>query len=146
VTLGRVCLAHADHDDAVPIEYHHVRPVARGGRGWPTVQLCANAHGQVHALLDEIEALAIVSPFATTRDVIDTLPRNVWAGYSGPVRVIAYKGWLTYGLGFMNQVYAERYKLWTSAGVPKVAGVPVYADLGHAARWSRRWRKELTGQ
>lgn len=143
MTLGRVCLAHPDHHPAVPIEQHHVRPVARGGVGSATVQLCANAHGLVHALLDEVEAAAVSSPFALAREVVNRLPRGVWALYPGAVRVIAYKGWLTYGAAFIDGLHAERYRLWTTAGAPKAAGVPAYNELEHAARWSRRWRKEL---
>lgn len=146
MTRPRVCLAHAEHGETIPIEIHRIRPAARGGLAGQVVQLCPNAHGQVHDLLDRIEALAVVSPYATTREVVDSLPRSLWAAYPGPIRVIAYKGWLTYGLGFLGGVYAEKYRLWDSAGQPRAAGVPVYADLGHAARWSRRWRKELTGR
>lgn len=144
--LGRVCLAHPEHAPPVPIEIHHVRPVTRGGRGSLTVQLCANAHGQVHALLDQIEAVACSSPYATSREVIDHLPRALWAAYPGPVRVIAYKGWMLYGIGFVNGLYVARYRLWDTAGEPRLAGVPVYSDLMHAARWSRRWRRELLDQ
>jgi hypothetical protein len=143
VILGRVCLAHPEHHPAVPIEQHHVQPRARGGIGTATVQLCANAHGQVHALLDDIEAVAVSSPYALMREVVDNLPRSVWAAYPGPVRVIAYKGWLTYGAGFIDGLHAERYRLWTTAGRPRAADVPAYHELEHAARWSKRWRKEL---
>lgn len=141
MSLGRVCLAHPDHHPAVPIDLHHVHPRARGGRDGQAVQLCANAHGQVHALLDDIEAHAVSSPFATTREVVDRLPRNVWADYSGPVRLIAYKGWLAYGLGFLNGMYAEQFRHWTSAGVPKSAGVPHFADREYAR--TPRWRQAL---
>lgn len=144
--LGRLCLAHQDHAPPVPIEVHHVRPVTRGGRGSPTVQLCANAHGQVHDLLDRLEALAVRSPYTTTREIVERLPRDLWAAYPGAVRVIAYKGWLTYGVGFLGGLYDDRYRLWATDGAPRMAGVPVYADVMHAARWSRRWRRELLGQ
>lgn len=144
--LGRLCLAHPEHAPPVPIQIHHVRPLARGGRGTTTVQLCANSHGQVHDLLDRIEALAHASPYATVREVVDRLPRNIWAAYPGAVRVVAYKGWVTYGIGFLGGIYDERHRLWTTDGEPRMAGVPVYADLLHAARWSRRWRRELLDQ
>jgi hypothetical protein len=120
-----------------------MRPLPRGGRGSATVQLCANAHGQVHDLMDRIEALAYSSPYATMREIVNRLPRDVWAAYPGAVRVIAYKGWLLYGIGFIGGIYDERYRLWDTAGEPKMVGVPVYCDLLHAARWSRRWRREL---
>jgi hypothetical protein len=71
---------------------------------------------------------------------------RLWASYPGAVRVIAYKGWLSYGIGFLGGVYDERYRLWDTAGRPRLDAVPQYADLMHAARWSRRWRRELLDQ
>lgn len=141
--LGRVCLAHADHPVPVPIEHHHVRPVCRGGQGTRTIQLCANAHGAVHDLLNEIEELAYRSPFAVVDEIVRNLPRSVWAGYEGPVRVIAYKGWRAYGNAFLTGVYTAEFRLWDSAGQAKRAGVPAYSETLHAARWSRRWRRHL---
>jgi hypothetical protein len=141
--MGRVCLAHAEHATPVPIEHHHVRPVSRGGQGTRTVQLCANAHGAVHDLLDVIEAIAYRSPFALVNEIIREIPRDVWAGYEGPVRVIAYKGWQSYGLGFLGNLYATEYRLWDSSGKAKREGVPAYSETLHAARWSRRWRRTL---
>lgn len=141
--VGRVCLAHRAHADAVPIEIHHIRPVTRGGTGSATVQLCANAHGLVHDLLDQIEAQAIASPYATVDEVIRTLPREVWARYPGAVRVIAYKGWQQYGLGFINGIYAPQHHHWTTSGEAKRANTPAYPEVRHAARWSRRWAREL---
>lgn len=141
--VGRLCLAHPVHAEAVPIEHHHVRPVSRGGTGSPTVQLCANAHGLVHDLLDQLEAQALASPYATTDEVVRTLPREVWARYPGAVRVIAYKGWKLYGLGFIGGLYADAHRHWGTSGEAKHANVPSYHDVRHAARWSRRWAKEL---
>lgn len=140
---GRVCLAHTEHPCPVPIQIHHVRPVARGGVGTTTVQLCANSHGLVHALLDAIEELAAVSPYATTLEVIRGLPEKVWAGYPGPVRLIAYRGWQVYGTGFLGGRYSTHYRLWRTDGTPREPGTPVFSDIAHAARWSRRWRREL---
>lgn len=54
-----------------------------------------------------------------------------------------FHGWESYGLGFLNGRYATLFKLWRTDGTPKQEGVPLFVDLGHAARWSRRWRKEL---
>ncbi len=141
--VGRFCLAHAEHPGPVPIEVHHVRPVARGGQGTRTVQLCANAHGLVHALLDEIETCAVASPYATVHEVIRALPRAMWAGYDGRIRVIAYRGWQGYGLGFLGHRYDTHHRLWRTDGTPKVPDVPHFTDVAHAARWSRRWRREL---
>lgn len=141
--FGRVCLAHASHAVAVPIENHHVRPVARGGQGTKTVQLCANAHGSVHDLMDRIEEVAVRSPYAIVNEVIRSVPRNVWAEYPGAVRVIAYKGWQLYGLSFIGGMYETEHRLWTSGGAPKREGVPAYTELLHAARWSRKWRRTL---
>lgn len=140
---GRVCLAHPCHPDPVPIQIHTVRPVARGGQGTPTVQLCANAHGSVHALLEELEAYASVSPYATVAECIRLLPREVWSRFSTAERVIAYRGWQAYGLGYIGGRYASHARMWFTDGSPKMAGVPVFADLQHAARWSRRLRREL---
>ncbi len=99
--LGRECLVHAEHDEPVPIEQHHVRPLARGGGDSQQVGVCANAHGRIHHLLDDLESFALDGMFATA------------------------------------------YRLWRTDGTPKEDGVPLFADLGHAARWSKRWRKEL---
>jgi hypothetical protein len=139
----RVCLAHPRHTAEVPMELHHVRPIARGGLGTPTVQLCANAHGAVHDLLDLIESHALTTPYATVREVIRAMPPADWARYSGPVRVIAYRGWQEYGLGFLGGRYGLHHRLWDSRGIPRSALVPRFEDIAHAARWSRRWRKEL---
>ena len=134
---------HPDHEQDVPIEPHHVRPLARGGGESQVVSLCANAHGRVHVLLDEIEATAMSSPYATVSEVIRTMPDDLWPGYDATERLIAFHGWEAYGLSFLNGRYATLYKLWRTDGTPKEPGTPLFVDLGHAARWSRRWRREL---
>lgn len=141
--VGRVCLAHATHAVAVPIEQHHIRPVTRGGIGTRAVQLCANAHGLVHDLLDQIERQAKSSPYALVDEVIRGIPRDIWARYPGAVRVIAYKGWQQYGLGFIGGMYELEARHWSTSGAAKHANVPSYDDVRHAARWSRRWAREL---
>jgi hypothetical protein len=140
--LGRVCIVHPEHDEPVPIERHRVRPGSRGG-GDAAIQLCANAHGRVHALLDEIEDRAVASPFATTDEVLRGLPSGLWSGYTVIERQIAYRGWLAYGLGFLNGRYATAYRYWRTDGTPKTDDAPMFADLHHAARWSKKWRREL---
>jgi hypothetical protein len=134
---------HPEHDEAVPIELHHVRPRPRGGGDAQVVQLCANAHGRIHHLLDDIEDYAAASPFAITDEVLRGLPRGVWECYTVIERGIAYRGWLHYGLGFLNGRYAAAYRFWRTDGTPKIDEAPLFADLYHAARWSRKWRREL---
>lgn len=141
--IGRLCLVHPDHLERVPIITHHIRPASRGGRTSRTVRLCANAHGLVHDLLDVIEDAAADSPYGVVAEIVRHLPPERWAQYPGAVRVVAYAGWKTYGLGFMQGTYAREYALWDSAGRPRTEGIPTYADVRQAARWSRRWRREL---
>lgn len=141
--LGRECLVHPGHDEPVPIEWHHVRPRPRGGGDRQAVSVCANAHGRIHALLDAIEDYAFASPFALTDEILRSLPREVWAGYDVTERQIAYRGWQAYGLGFLNGRYASAYRWWRTDGTPKTDEVPFFDDLFHAARWSKRWRREL---
>jgi hypothetical protein len=141
--LGRTCLVHTEHPDHVPIEAHHIRPVPRGGETSQVLNICANAHGRVHALLEEIEATAVASPYATVGEVLRSIPNDLWPGFDVTERMIAFHGWEAYGLGFLNGRYDNAYRLWRTDGTPKQSDVPLFADLGHAARWSRRWRKEL---
>jgi hypothetical protein len=147
---GRLCLAH-EHSAPAPIVFHSLRPLPRGGRGTRTVQLCVNGSAEVYQLLDLIEDRAMTSPFSTSVEVVRNLPRDVWAAYGGPERVIAYRAWAGdrrrdvtgYGTAFLNGRYAIHYRHWRTDGSPKQAGVPMFSDIGHAARWSRRWRREL---
>lgn len=142
IMLGRVCTVHAEHDDPVPIEDHRVRPAPRGGAD-ASVRLCANAHGRVHALMDEIEAVALSSPFAVVDEVLRSLPDATWQSFTVAERGIAYHGWRTYGLAFLQGRYATAYRLWRTDGTAKEPDTPHFDDLYHAARWSRRWRQEL---
>jgi hypothetical protein len=143
VMPGRACLAHPAHAEVVPIQVHRMRPLARGGQASPTVRLCANAHALVHDLLDELEETALTVPYATVHEVVRYLPPKVWADFPAEVRAIAYSGWKAYGLGFLNGRYVVHHHYWRTDGTPKEPEVPAFADLVHAARWSRRWRKEL---
>jgi hypothetical protein len=140
---ARVCLAHPEHSATVPIQLHRVRPLARGGWASKSVQLCANAHGTVHALLDEIEDLAVTTPYASVHEVVRALPRQTWADFPPAARLIAYHGWKSYGIGFLNGRYAAHHRYWRTDGTAKTPGVPMFADTMHAARWSRRWSREL---
>lgn len=143
IMLGRVCLVHPEHDEPVPIEDHHVRPRPRGGGDSQTVRLCANAHGRVHALLDEIEAVALSSPFAVVDEVLRSLPDVTWQRFTVTERGIAYQGWRSYGLPFIQRRYATAFRLWRTDGTAKEPATPHFDNLYHAARWSRRWRQEL---
>lgn len=141
--LGRECLVHTEHDEPVPIVQHHVRPLTRGGGESQSVGVCANSHGRIHCLLDDLESFAAASPYATVDEVARSVPDRTWETYTATERVIALRGWNAYGLGFLNGMYTTAFQLWRTDGTPKQDGVPLFADLGHAARWSRRWRKEL---
>jgi hypothetical protein len=141
--LGRDCLVHARHDEVVPIQYHHVRPLPRGGGESPVISLCANAHGRVHALLDNIETYAAACPYATLAEVLAKLPAHVTVGYQNTEKAIAARGWESYGTAFLNGRYRTAFRWWATDGRAKADEVPHYCDLFHASRWSRRWRREL---
>lgn len=142
--LGVDCFVHGLHSAAVPIDEHHVRPIARGGeRAAPTVPLCANAHGLVHALLDEIEAMAVASPYATVHEVVRTLPDPVWAGFPGRVRLVAYRGWQLYGLAFLGRRFTKHHRLWDSAGRPRTPDTPAYGQTAAVFALPRRSRMRL---
>jgi hypothetical protein len=141
--LGRECLVHTAHEQPVPIQPHHVRPMSRGGSSAQAVGLCANAHGRIHHLLDEIEAYALASPYATVDEVLRAALADLWRGSELTERAIAGRGWQSYGLGFLNGRYAGAYRMWRTDGAAKEPDVPHFTDLLHAARWSRRWRREL---
>jgi hypothetical protein len=143
VILGRECLVHPDHDDKVPIESHHVRPCPRGGGDSQTLTLCANAHGRVHHLLDDIEGYAAACPYATAGEVIARLPAHVWTGFTETEQMIAFRGWQAYGLGFLNGRYLNAFRWWSTDGRAKQDDVPHFGELFHASRWSRKWRREL---
>jgi hypothetical protein len=97
----------------------------------------------VHHLLDDIEDYAIACPYATPHEVIDRLPAHVWTGFTDTERMIAYRGWESYGLGFLNGRHFNAYHWWTTDGQAKRDDVPHFGELFHASRWSRKWRKEL---
>lgn len=139
--LGRVCLVHPDHVEDEPMVLHHVRPRPRGGGDSQTIQVCANAHGRIHFLLDEIEAYAVASPYATMAEVVGSLPH--WSNFDLVERSAALRGWEMYGIGFLGGRYAVAYRYWRTDGAPRDPNTPHFDDLYHAARWSRKWRREL---
>lgn len=138
-----MCVVHPEHEELVPIEAHHVRPRPRGGGDRQTIQLCANAHGRVHVLLEEIETRAAATPFSTVDEILRHLPHDLWTSYTVIERAIAYRGWQSYGLGFLNGRYQTAAALWRTDGTAKGLDIPHFDDLFHAARWSKRWRREL---
>jgi hypothetical protein len=143
--IGVGCFAHGEHVVPVPIENHHVHPLPRGGNpAAPGILLCANAHGLVHALLDDIERVAITSPYATVHEVVRLLADNVWAGYPGRIRIIAYRGWQAYGLSFLNRRLVGQHRLWDSAGRSRTPGMPAYGETGRALALPRRLRRQIT--
>lgn len=81
---GTNCAAH-HHRSLVPIEVHHVWPTSYGGpnRGSNRVALCANAHGDVHYLLQHLLAQHDVNQ-AEYGPVVRALARR------GYVAVMAY--------------------------------------------------------
>lgn len=86
---SRDCAAHA-HDSLVPIEKHHVWPQEYHGPTVPAnlVQICANAHSDVHYLL---------SRMLKTGDQVPWTERRT---YGPAIRDIAARGYaaiLTYG-------------------------------------------------
>jgi hypothetical protein len=141
--LGRDCTVHDEHAQDVPIEKHHVRPLPRGGAESQAIRMCSNAHGRVHFLLDDLEQFAVSSPHATASEVAASVPGAIWGGFTEMERLIALRGWELYGNAFINGIYATAFRLWRTDGTPKEESTPLFADLRHAARWSRKWRREL---
>lgn len=113
------------HRTPVPQEKHHIQPQSRNGQTIPTnlALICANAHGNVHYLLDLVEDVAVeymkrnltVSP----QDVYNTVPRDVRNTYSPTERRIALQGWLGYAAKFLAGGYAEEYRTVSTSGHPK---------------------------
>jgi hypothetical protein len=93
VARGRGCAVHL-HLSAVPIEVHHIRPRARGGRDVADnrLALCANGHGDVHYLLDLVERAGGWA----------AVPWPVRRTYGKLVRRVALQGWLTYRVEFAS--------------------------------------------
>lgn len=142
--IGVDCFAHGTHHGLVPIETHHLHPASRGGDPSAAgVSLCANAHGLVHALMDEIEAAAVVSPYATLHEVVRDLPHEQWARFPGKIRLIAYRGWQTYGLAFLGRRFVRQHRHWDSAGRPRTPGMPAYGETARALALPRHLRRSI---
>ena len=142
--IGVDCFIHGLHAGLVPIEAHHIHPVPRGGDpGAAVIPLCANSHGLVHALLDEIEMTAISSPYATLHEIVRTLPGKPAHRSAGRVRIVAYRGWQAYGLGFIGHRYDRQHRLWDSLGRARQANMPAYGQTARALALSRRQRRDI---
>lgn len=65
VRMGTGCAVHR-HREQVPLQVHHIHPLGRGGADVPDnrVTLCANAHGSVHALLDDLLRTGGLTPWS----------------------------------------------------------------------------------
>lgn len=143
--IGVDCFVHGQHSAPVPIEAHRIRPPSRGGDPYgAAVPLCANAHGLVHALLDEIEAVARSAPHATLQQAVKLVDDHVWAGYPGRVRLIAYRSWQSYGEAFLGRRFHRQHDLWDTAGRPREDSVPAYNQLARLRNMPRRLRWEIS--
>lgn len=78
-----VCGAHV-HDSLVPIERHHVWPLGYHGPNTKDniVELCCNAHSDVHYLLERLLKTG------------DNVPWEEERTYGRGVRVVAQRGYL----------------------------------------------------
>ncbi len=121
---GTDCKAHR-HDAVGAQEKHHLQPQSRGGR---TVQanmrwLCANAHSDVHYLLDAIEdaAAELVGGNWKAETPVKAIPWSVMRTFGPGVRDAALTGWLRYADAFLRGEYARHALLWDSAGQPRPA-------------------------
>jgi hypothetical protein len=143
--VGVDCYVHGEHSAMVPIETHRIRPPSRGGDPFgAAVPLCANAHGLVHALLDEIEAVAVTTPHGTVHQVVRMVDDNIWASFPGRVRLIAYRSWQSYGAAFIGNSFHRQHDLWDTAGRPREANVPAYGQLSRMRNTPRRLRWEIS--
>lgn len=139
------CIVHT-HDYVTSHEYHHLRPVSRGGWTDPTnmVWLCANAHGDVHFFLDLIEDAADV----LRKNMLEVPPAD-WAPanvpfdkakhFSPSIRRTAVRGWSAYGDEYMAGTYDRHRALWSTSGHPREgmpAGMPTYMQATSRAEVS----------
>jgi hypothetical protein len=103
------CVAHR-HRSLVPVEAHHVRPISRGGhRKGRTVVICANAHGDVHYLLDLVEE----------HGGLNAVPAGLRRTFGPGVRRIALDGWAQYRDEFLSGDLDHLVRTMTSSGAPR---------------------------
>lgn len=131
------CIVHT-HDYVTAHEYHHLRPVSRGG--WTAssnmVWLCANGHGDVHFFLDAIEDAADRLRKSGTAAIADTAPVGAvpWdfaKHFSPAIRETAARGWRMYATEYLTGAYDRHAKLWSTSGLPRdgmPAGMPSYSS------------------
>lgn len=107
---GLTCGVHS-HASLVPIEAHHIRPKSRGGRDVTTnmIPLCANGHGDVHYLLDEVE----------DSGGWDVVPWAVMRSFGLKVRAVARLGWNSYAADFMAGRLDAEVRAYRTSGVPR---------------------------
>lgn len=126
---GVHCQAHK-HFSVVAEENHHLQPQSRGGRTVAANMryLCANAHSDVHYLLDLIErhATPLVGTVAPILDVVDRVPWVELRTYGPGVRRAALEGWAKYGREFLAGEYRRHAALWMTSGQARTiaAGAP----------------------
>jgi hypothetical protein len=119
---GLRCKAHK-HTSIVAEENHHLQPQSRGGR---TVvanmrYLCANAHGDVHYLLDLIEdaATPMIGRSVEVLWPYETIPWPQRRTFGPGIRDAALTGWMRYGRAFLAGDFVRHAALWTTSGQPR---------------------------
>lgn len=119
---GIRCQAHR-HTSIVAEENHHLQPQSRGGH---TVvanmrYLCANAHGDVHYLLDLIEdrATPMIGCPVEVLWPYETIPWEQRRMFGPGIRDAALTGWMQYGGAFLAGEYRRHAALWTTSGQPR---------------------------
>jgi hypothetical protein len=130
VSRGKDCAAHV-HRSAVAQERHHLQPKSRGGLDVATNlrMLCANAHGDTHYLLDEIEDRARELPAgAHPLDAFHAVPTAVRRTYGAGVIRAALDGWSRYGADYLAGRFARRAQLWHTSGQPRVPTVRMLGE------------------
>lgn len=130
MSRGRECAAHS-HRSAVAQERHHLQPKSRGGLDVATNMrtLCANAHGDVHYLLDAIEDQARqLGEGAQPIDAFTSIPAAVRRTYGAGVVRAALDGWARYGADYLAGKYARRAALWHTSGQPRATTVRMLGE------------------